>query len=319
MEKLTITETVNWLRERDGFLLLTHTRPDGDTLCSAAALAKGLRNAGKTAYIMKNPEATDRYTRYMGEYFAPDEFVPEHIVSVDTASEQMLTKGYEKLGRPVELAIDHHGSNTLYAERGCIDPSAAACGEMVYDIVTGLCGDIDAEIGKQLYIAVTTDTGCFVYANTTARTLYVASKAVEAGAPNPPLNKHLFRTKTKARFLLEGRIINAVQFFRDGAVAVAPVTLEMLRETGTVENDLDDIANIPMPVEGVQLGITVRENPDGTCKLSLRCRAEINANKIASHFGGGGHPMAAGCTLKGTPEEAIRLIIGAVEAEWPVS
>lgn len=294
---MTIAETAKWLRDRDDFLILTHVRPDGDTLCTAAALASGLRRIGKTAHLLENDGATERYLDHMADFFAPKRYEYKNIVAVDTAGERMFPENAKDLSEKVGLCIDHHHSNTFYAENTCVDGDRAACGELVYELITELCGDITPKEAELLYIAVSTDTGCFAYANTNADTFRVASALVAAGAPNAKLNKKFFRTKTKSRIMLESSIISGIKFYHEGRTAVATVTLKMLEESGAVENDLDDLANIPGQIEGVKSSVTVRELTDGRSKVSIRTTGEVNASDVCAVFGGGGHPMAAGCTL----------------------
>lgn len=313
---MNIKEAAKWLGERDNFLLLTHRRPDGDALCSAAGLARGLRSIGKKAYILPNSEATDRYIKYMGQYFAPDDFVPEHIVSIDMASENMFPDNAEQYIKNTELAIDHHLSNSGYAKNSCVMPECAACGELIYMLLMELVWSIDKETAGLLYIAVSTDTGCFAYANTTAQTLGVASKLVAAGADNAEINKFLFRTKAKSRIALEGRVLSTIKFFRDGTIAVATVTRKMMEETGASEDAMDDIASLPGQIEGVEAGITVKEMVDGGCKISLRTVRRVNASTVCARFGGGGHMLAAGCNMDCTVEEAAERMAEAVGACW---
>jgi len=310
---MTISETAKWLRERDNFLLITHKRPDGDTLCSAAGLAAGLQKIGKTAYIQENSDTTERYMDYMGKYFADKDYKYNYVVSVDIASEGLFMENADKFKGKVDLCIDHHFSNTLYAENTCVNGQRAACGEIIYDILMELCGDIDQEIAKQLYIAVSTDTGCFAYANTTANTFRVASALVEAGAPNMQINKKLFRTKSKGRIQLEGMILSDIRFCHGGKTAVAVITQKMLRDTGVSQDELDDLAAIPGQIEGVVAGVTVKEQPDKSSKISLRTMKDVNASEICAEFGGGGHPMAAGCTIYEEPQKAAELIVKALD------
>lgn len=313
---MNIKEAARWLRERDNFLLLTHRRPDGDTLCSAAGLARGLMSIGKKAYILPNPEATDRYVKYMGGYFAPNDFVPEHIVSIDMASENMFPDNAERYVKSTELCIDHHLSNSGYAENSCVMPECAACGELIYMLLMELVWSIDKETAGLLYIAVSTDTGCFAYANTTAQTLGIASKLVAAGAENAEINKFLFRTKAKSRIELEGRVLSSIRFFREGTIAVATVTRKMMEETGASEDAMDDIASLPGQIEGVEAGITVKEMVGGGCKISLRTVRRVNASQVCARFGGGGHMLAAGCNMSCTVEEAAERMAEAVDACW---
>ena len=305
---MTFAETAKWLRDRDDFIILTHVRPDGDTLCTAAALASGLRRLGKKAYLLPNEGATERYLDHMADFFAPEGYEYKNVVSVDTAGERMFPENAKELINKVGLSIDHHHSNEFYAENTYVDGDRAACGEIVYEFIMELCGDITPREAELLYIAVSTDTGCFAYANTNADTFRVASALVAAGAPNAKLNKKFFRTKSKNRIALDGSIISGIRFFHDGQTAVATVTIKMLEDTGATENDLDDIANIPGQIEGVKCSITVRELADGRSKASLRTTGEVNASDVCAVFGGGGHPMAAGCTLEADTVTAGEMI-----------
>ncbi|MBQ3404749.1 MAG: bifunctional oligoribonuclease/PAP phosphatase NrnA [Oscillospiraceae bacterium] len=313
---MTLTETCKWLMDRDRYLIITHIRPDGDTLCSAAALVRGLNGAGKTAYLLANPQATNRYTRFMGRYFAPEGYEYEHVISVDTAAEGLFPQGGESYTDKVELAIDHHASNTGYAEKSFVVSEKASCGEIIYDLLMDMNGGIDEETAALLYIAVSTDTGCFVYANTTAETLRTAAELVEAGAPNGELNKFLFRTKAKSRIALETSAMNGIRFYRDGKVAIIAVSRDMIAESGADEDALDDLASVPGQIEGVVVGITAREIGEGVTKMSVRTTPEVSANEICSKFGGGGHFMAAGCTMEKPLYEAVKLIAKAVDEVW---
>ncbi|NLA87267.1 MAG: phosphoesterase RecJ domain-containing protein, partial [Clostridiales bacterium] len=215
------SETALWLKARDNFLILTHRRPDGDTLGSAAGLARGLAEAGKTAYVLYNPETTARYEKYVQKYWAPDDFQPSCVITVDTASPDLFPVNGDKYTGSIALCIDHHPSNTGYAEFLCVDADKATCGEIIYEILMSLNGGVSAETAASLYVAVSTDTGCFAYSNTTANALRVASNLVDAGAPIGEINKAIFRTKAKSRIQIESMIISGMEFHFDGAVAIA--------------------------------------------------------------------------------------------------
>jgi phosphoesterase RecJ-like protein len=301
---LTTSETAAWLKERDSFLILTHKRPDGDTIGCASALSKALREQGKTAYVLYNPEVTPRYQRFVEAQWAPEDFTAEHIIAVDTASCDLLPKNAIQYKDSIALCIDHHFSNTLYAGLVCLDSDRATCGEIIFDILITMSGSISALSAESLYVAVSTDTGCFSFGNTTANTLHVASLLVEAGAPNKVLNKALFRTKTRSRIELEGMVDSHIQFSFGGKVAIATITRKMIESSKAVEDDLDDIAAIPGSIEGVCIGITVREmSSEHDCKISVRSQAPYDSGAICAHFGGGGHKTAAGATIEGTLDE----------------
>jgi len=307
---LTPGEVATWLKEKNDFLIITHRRPDGDTLGSASALAQGLREQGKDAFVLFNPETTSRYLRFVEQYHAPDDYAPENIIVVDTATIELLPKNADKYKDSISLCIDHHRSNTQYADMLCLNADNAACGEIIFDILMAMTGKLSSQTAERLYVALSTDTGCFSFGNTTAYTLYVASQLVEAGAPNKELNKVLFRTKTHSRISMEGMITSGIEYYFDDKVAMAFITKEMMETSGADEDDIDDIAALPGSIEGVYIGITLREmSSPHDCKLSVRTRSPYDAQEICAEFGGGGHKLAAGCTIDKTIPEAKELML----------
>ena len=314
---MTIKEAASWLDSHDNYLILTHRRPDGDTLGCAAALAAGLNEHGKTAFILYNPEITERYNSIVGMFWAADDFVPDHIITVDIAAVDLFPVGGEKYSENVSLCIDHHPSNTGYSKNTCLVSSCASCGEIVYELLMELGDGISDITAAALYIALSTDTGCFAYTNTTGNTLRVASLLADAGAPIAYINKKFFRTKTKSRILLEGMIISGLEFYLDNAVAISSISLDMLNATGADEQDMEDIASIPGVIEGVVIGITIRELGVRKCKFSVRSTARANSNELCAKFGGGGHAMAAGCTIEKPLAEAKKLFLEAINQKYP--
>ena len=315
---MNTAETAQWLRERDNFLIITHRRPDGDTVGCAGALAQGLREAGKTIYVLFNPETTARYNPYVGEYWAPEGYKAEHTITIDTASYDLFPKnGGDYIGN-ISLSIDHHPSNTMYATDNYLDGTCASCGEMIYDLLLEISGAVSPVSAAYLYVALSTDTGCFEFANTTARTLRVASLLIEAGAPHRELNRRLFRTRTRSRIKIEGLIYSGLEFHCEGALAIATITRAMMDESGADEDDVDDIASIPGGIEGVLAGITIRELKSvNDCKVSVRSSPKVNSHALCARFGGGGHAMAAGFSKEATVGEIKHMILEVIEEFLP--
>ena len=312
---MTLHDCAAFLRQHDRYLILSHRRPDGDAVGSAAALCLGLRKLGKTAFALPNPEATPRHEEMLAPCVPPADYLPETVVSVDLAEEGILQLNAEGWAGKIALSIDHHPSNSHYAGQVFLDPDAGACGELIYLLMKELPVPVDKELATLLYIAVTTDTGCFRYKNTGPQTLRVGADLLEAGAP-VDLNRTLFMKKSRARLLLESRMIAGLQFFQEDEASLATVTLEDLESIGVTEADLEDIASVAGSVEGVELSITLREVGNGEWKVSLRTGQYGNASRICAEFGGGGHGMAAGCTVKGSREEVTARLKDAVERHW---
>ena len=309
---MTYTEAAAWLKARDQYLILTHKRPDGDTIGCAAALCRGLRELGKTAWICPGTGETHLFTPYLQGLLAPEGYEPATVVSVDIAARSLFTKEGEKwLEQGIDLAIDHHPSQEFFAKETCLDAGRAACGELIYDILHEL-GAVTADVAIPLYVAVSTDTGCFQYSNTTAATHRVTAALMETGIDVFPLNKRHFRTKSWARLQVERLLVERMHRYEEGKIAVAPVSLGLMDEAGATEEDMEDIAAFLGQIEGVETSVTIRELKEGGCKLSVRTSGGLNATQVCGLLGGGGHAAAAGCTVSGTLEEAESAILDAI-------
>lgn len=301
------------LRDADQIMILTHRRPDGDTVGCAAALCLGLRQLGKTAWVFPNEDITPLFSPYLEGLIDPMDASPGFIVAVDTASKGILTNRARRFGDNIDLVIDHHGTNEQYGWYNCVDPSCAACGELVYRILLKLGVHLTPEIALPLYVAVSTDTGCFAYSNTTAGTHRVAAALMEAGTDFAAVNKRHFRTKSLRRLRLEGLMTEHMHFYHDGVVSIIPISLAMMQGIGAGEEDAEDIAAFAGQVEGVRVSATIRQIQEGECKISLRTWPELcNAAAACALLGGGGHPAAAGCTVRGTLAEAEAAILSAI-------
>lgn len=300
-----------FLRERDGFLILTHRRPDGDTVGCAIALCRALRRLGKTAWVLPNPDATALFDPYWGDTLAPADFVPQTVVSTDIASESLFPQNAEGYRGKVDLCLDHHPSNTGFARYNCVEADKAACGELVYRIVTEWF-PVDPDIALPLYLAVSTDTGCFVYPNTSPHTHRVAAQLMETGIDYAAVNKRHFRTKSYIRLRLESRMVETMDLHDDGKTAIAAISLQDMADFGATEEDVEDIAAVVGQLSGVHTAVTIRELKPGECKLSVRTAADLDASKVCALLGGGGHAAAAGCSVMGSVAEAKAAILNAI-------
>lgn len=308
---MTTKEAAVRLREHDDFLILTHQRPDGDTIGSGAALCYCLRKAGKNAFLYNNPQFSDSYDWAAEPYIQPEDFEPKYVVAVDLADKDLFPKGFEG---EVHLCIDHHMSNTFYAKETLL-LDRSSCGEVVLELCGELCG-LDAVLADLLYIAVSTDTGCFVYGNTNAATHRAAAELISAGARSQYLNKLLFRTSSRARLALEGLVFSSLRYHHEEKTVVAIITKKMMKKAGAGEKDCQDIASLPGRVEGAYTSIVIKESDKGFCKISLRTNGLVNASKVCALFGGGGHAMAAGCTIEKSCLEAEAMLVDAIGKEY---
>lgn len=312
---MKLCETARWLRDHDKYLILTHKRPDGDTIGSAVGLCQMLRELGKEAWLLESRDAVSSLRGYLEGYVAPADYEPDTVVSTDVATAELLPPHAAPYAGRVDLAIDHHKSHRSFAALECLDFDKAATGEIIW----GLCRELglaSAAIATPLYVAVSTDCGCFVYNNTTPDTHRVAAELMEQGIPYQQINKRHFRTRSMARLRLEGLIFGAVELLYEGRLAVACVPLSMMEQAGAGEDDAEDISSLPGQIEGTLGSVVIRELETGACKVSVRTQADwLDANGVCSRMGGGGHPAASGCTVGGDMARARAEVLAAVAAQ----
>lgn len=306
-------EAAAFLTANDNYLILTHVRPDGDTVGCAAGLCLALRQIGKTAYILENPELTDLFTEYVNELTIKEWPVAETVVSVDIASRSLFPEPAKPYLDRIDLAIDHHPSQEFFARATCLDSKRASCGQLIYDIVKQFA-EITPEIGKVLYVAVSTDCGCFQYSNTDAGAHRVAAELLESGFDPYPVNRRHFRTKTFKRLKLESLLTEGLELRDGGATAIVYLTRALIDQVGADERDMDNISAFVGQIEGVRNGVTLKETLDGQVKISLRTDpGELNASKVCALLGGGGHAAAAGGMVRGSMAQVRQAVIGAIE------
>ena len=312
MKKLTRSECAEILLAHDNYLIVTHRRPDGDTIGSSATLCMGLRQLGKTAHILANHEITPKYKHLHQGLTKEIAEVGDFVVTVDVASPNMLPDDCKSM--VFDLRIDHHGNATSFTPVELVEPEAAACGEIVYGVLTEMGAELDIPMANALYTAVSTDTGCFRYANTTADTFAVAAACAKAGAEVFSINQALFETNSLARLKVQSYMLEHAVFLQDGKIAICPLPKAVEVECGAGEDDLDNISGFPRTIEGVKLAVTIREEGTNRVKMSVRAVPGQDASALCAKFGGGGHKGAAGASMNATLEEAVKAVI----AELPI-
>ena len=310
MKNLTRSETAEILLAHDNYAIVTHRRPDGDTIGSSALLCMGLRQLGKNAHILANPEITPKYIHLHQGLTKPGAEEGDFVVTVDVASANMLPDCFK--GLTFDLRIDHHGSATSFTPVELVEPGAAACGEIVYHVLMEMGAELDIPMANALYTAISTDTGCFRYANTTADTFAVAAESAKSGAEVFQINQALFETNSLARLQVQSWMVRNARFLQDGKIAICPLPKAVELECGACEDDLENISGFPRTIEGVQLAVTIREEGTNRVKMSVRAVPGQDASALCAKFGGGGHKGAAGASMNMTMEEAVEAVIAAL-------
>lgn len=309
--KIDVKQAAEFLKENDDYLIMTHASPDGDTLGCGYALCGALQRIGKRAVVVC-PEEIPKKFEYLFAAAEKQEFEYRTVVCVDVADTKLLGD-MKAVGDMAELCIDHHESNTDYAKRTLVRPEYAAACELVYEVINALEVPFDCDLANCIYTGAATDTGCFRFSNTTAQTHVIAAEMMKLGADFARINYIHFDLKTQGRIKLEQEVLKNIRYFEGGRVALIAVPLALLEQLPDVDSDdVGALANIPRQIEGVDIGICIKEKKPGVFKASMRTSPLVNAADICASFGGGGHARAAGCSFSGgTIEEAEDKIVKA--------
>ncbi len=304
-------ETASWLAAHDDYCILTHTRPDGDTIGSASALCLGLRQLGKRAYLLENQEASPFLQQCLLGLTVSAPAPGDTLISVDVASPSMLPEAARPWTEKVALRIDHHASATSFTPVELVDSDASASADLIFDLLNLLGAGITKEIAWRLYIAVSTDTGCFRYANTNAHSYQVAAACAATGAELYPITQALFDTNSLGKLKLQGWMVEHARFLDGGRAAVCAIPLDL--EQRVTKEDMEGIPGFLRSIDGVKISATLRQTPDG-CKISVRAVPGYDAAKFCVQFGGGGHKGAAGASLAMPLKEAEDHVATLLEA-----
>ncbi|MFV0497999.1 MAG: DHH family phosphoesterase [Candidatus Fimivivens sp.] len=296
------------LLQQDDICILCHRDPDGDTFGSAMALYDALTGLGKRAYIACRSPFPANLMFLTREAHA---FEPKFTVAVDIASPAMI--GDPPESRPqVDLCIDHHPTNPLYAKETFLSDYAAT-GEAIYEVLCAMGVPITPYAATALFVAMSSDTGGFRYSNTTPKTLRIAADLMDKGADFNRIRVALFESKSREQVRVESTALSAVRYYAGGRIAVISVTLDMLKTAGANESELEGIAAKPLTIDGVDIGITLKERDDGSIRVSMRSSHKANVAEICSAFEGGGHIRAAGCRIWDSLENAENILVAACE------
>ncbi len=311
MKKISLGNAVKLLREHDNILILTHNCPDGDTLGSGFALCGGLQSLGKKARVACADEIPQKY-KYLTKGIEDQGFAPGLTVSVDVADAKLLGEGLSQYADRVELSLDHHKSNTLFAQQNYIDTTAAATAEIIYEVLIMLGVTFTQNIATCIYTGITTDTGCFKYSNVTPKTHRIAALMMGLGVKSAQINRQMFDTKSRARMEVEREALDKLEYHFDGKCAIISITKDMIERAGADEGDVEGLASLPRQIEGVKVGLTMREKSAEVWKVSARTGNDVDASALCAKFGGGGHKQAAGCTIESGADQARTQMLEAV-------
>jgi phosphoesterase RecJ-like protein len=305
--------------------VVSHARPDGDAVGSSLAMAYALRHLGKDVRVLSRDEPPPPLLVFPG--VADIEIVnatddPGDAVIVMECGD-IKRPGIDGLERGYVINVDHHPGNGLYGAMNWLDLSAAACGEMVFDLVRELDVPLTREIATHVYIAILTDTGSFHYSNITPRTFDICRQCMEAGVNPPMVARAIFDNNNLGRLKLFGAVLSRMTLDPTGRIATVFVDQQLARDCGGTYEDTEGLINLPLTVKEILAVVFFKETGPGEWRVSMRSKGDIDINAIAKEFGGGGHKNASGCSARGelTTLRAIfeRKIADAIEKAQPAA
>ena len=304
-----ISQIRDAVMSRQRFLITSHARPDGDSIGSQLAMAFALDALGKQTRIINADRAPEHYYEFPGlnriEIAAevPADAVADAVIVMECGDlDRTGVRGFE--GRYI-INVDHHAGNRMYGAINWFDESAAACGEMVYDVIAALGVPMSLEIATHIYLAILTDTGSFHHSNITPRTFEICRQTVEAGVNPAAMARRIFDSNSFGKLKLIGALLDRMQLLDDGRLAVLYMDDGMLGACGCTHNDTEGLINLPLTAREIQAVVFFKVAPDGAVRVSMRSKYDVDVRMVANVYGGGGHKNAAGFTVAG-PLEQVR-------------
>jgi len=306
---------VDAIRTRRRFVLSSHSRPDGDSIGSQLAMAYALRALGKEVAIVNADPAPPPLMAFPG---VPSITIAKRVEgSFDAAiimeCGDLARTGVAGLDRFFVINIDHHPGNTGYGRINWFEPSAAACGEMVFDVVRTLGVPLTVEIATHIYLAILTDTGSFHYSSISSRTFDICREAIDAGVDPVLVARNVYDSNNMGRLKLFGAVLSAMQIDPSGRIAIVYLDHEMAREAGGTYEDTEGLINLPLTVKEIHAVVFFKQLEVDEYRVSMRSKGEIDIGAVAKEFGGGGHKNAAGCTVRGAIEALQKTFVEKIE------
>jgi len=299
------------LLSRQRILITSHVRPDGDSIGSQLAMAHALVALGKTVRIVNRDPAPPALQSFPGvgriEIADRVEGAVDAVVVMECGD--LSRTGLSGLDRLFIVNIDHHPGNAAFGAVNWFDGTAAACGEMVFEVIEALEVPLSHEIAVHIYVAILTDTGSFHYSSISPRTFEICRRTLEAGVDPVAVARAVFDSNTVGRLKLSGAILNTLETDPSGRLAIVYVDRETARATGGTYEDTEGLINVPLTVREIQAVVFFKEWEDGAFRVSMRSKGRIDVRRVARLFGGGGHKNASGCTVPGPYGEARRQVI----------
>ena len=306
---------VEAIRQRQRFVLSSHSRPDGDSIGSQLAMAFALRALGKHVHVVNHDRAPVPLLQFPGvsAIEIAGSVSGDYDAAIIMECGDLARTGVAGLERFFVINIDHHPGNAAYGQLNWFDSSAAACGEMVLDLIDALGVPLQADIATHIYLAILTDTGSFHYSSISPRTFDICRRTLEAGVDPVLVARNVYDSNNMGRLKLFGSVLSAMQLDPTGRIAIVYLDHEMAREAGGTYEDTEGLINLPLTVKEIEAVVFFKQTEGDEYRVSMRSKGEVDIGAIAKQFGGGGHKNAAGCTVRGPIEKLQRMFVERID------
>ena len=300
---------------RQRFVVSSHSRPDGDSIGSQLAMAFALRALGKDVVVVNSDPAPGPLMQFPG---VPEIKIAQRVegpyeAAIIMECGDLARTGVAGLDRFFVINIDHHPGNSQYGQINWFDAGAAACGEMVFDLVRALDVPLSIDIATHVYLAILTDTGSFHYSSISPRTFEICRQTLEAGVDPVLVARNVYDSNNMGRLKLFGAVLSAMQLDTVGQIAIVYLDHEMARAAGGTYEDTEGLINLPLTVKEIQAVVFFKQVEGDEYRVSMRSKGEIDIGAVAKGFGGGGHKNAAGCTVRGGIDALQKLFIEKID------
>jgi bifunctional oligoribonuclease and PAP phosphatase NrnA len=302
-----VARIVDAIHERQRFVLSSHSRPDGDSIGSQLAMAYALRDLGKNVELVNLDAAPPQLMGFPG---VPDIRIAPTVngsfdASIIMECSDLARTGVTGLDCAFVINIDHHPGNTAYGQINWFDASAAACAEMVFELIRALGVRLSVEIATHIYLAILTDTGSFHYSSISPRTFDICRQLLEAGVDPVRVSRQVYDSNSMGRLKLLASVLGGMAFDASNRIAVLYLDHAMARAAGGTYDDTEGLINQPLTVKEVQAVVFFKQVDGDTFRVSMRSKGDVDIGAVAKEFGGGGHKNAAGCSVTG-PIDALK-------------
>lgn len=305
------------LQKAERVAVFTHLNPDGDAIGSAFAMRAALLASGKQATVFLEKPAPARYD-FLNLVYELDGSSADFDVALALdcgAADRLgaLVPLYDSMKQ--RLVIDHHQSGAPFGDLGYTDPDAAACCELVFEVVKALCGGLPKDALAPLYTGLSTDTGHFKYSNVTPKTMRIAAELLENGLEHRVITRALYDTIKLEKLKFNGALAEHVQLFDGGRIAVLACPDTLLAAYNLLPEEMEELPNTVLSLEGVQVGVVIKTKDEEQLKISLRCKENIDLAALSAQFGGGGHACAAGFVTSLSTEEVTSRLVSVIRQQ----